>query len=79
MNCFSVYSRAIPESPRWLLVQGREDAARDVLSMIAKGNGQQMPKCKLKSSALPKGGVSVTDLFRGRVIRHRTITLVVAW
>ena len=75
--------RVTPESPRWLLVQGRDEEARDVLARIARGNRTPMVTAKLKKSvgaSSEKGGnVSAIDLFRGHTIRRRTLILLVAW
>ena len=73
--------RLIPESPRWLLVNGREDEARHVLEGMARDNGTQLPPCELKrpESHSKERSVSMVDLLRGRNIRHRTIVLFWAW
>ena len=69
----------MPESPRWLLVNGQEEQARMVLAGFAQGNGTTMPEGKLKIPLQADNErISVMDLFRGRAIRHRTIILIVA-
>lgn len=43
INEFCFVFRFIPESPRWLLVQGKTEKAYSVLQKIAKGNGKDLP------------------------------------
>ena len=77
-----VCSRMTPESPRWLLVQGKEEQALSTLAWIARGNGRHMPDCKLKKSSWGQSAghnVTVVDLLRGKVIRYRTLILAIAW
>ena len=73
--------RLIPESPRWLLVNGREAEAKRVLEGMARDNGTVVPPCELKrpASDSKEEGVSMLHLVRGRNIRHRTVILFWAW
>ena len=73
--------RVIPESPRWLLVNGHENEARAVLMRIADGNRKPLDACELKKPDLESstGSSSTLDLFRSKNIRHRTIVLFCMW
>ena len=64
-----------------MLVKGRVEEARAVLARIARGNGSQLPKCELKSVTTLQSSetISIKDLLRGKIIRHRTVVLIVAW
>ena len=43
------YFRMIPESPRWLMVQGRTEECQDIFKMIGRRNGKPLPdKVKLE-------------------------------
>ncbi len=70
----------IPESPRWLLVSGNPAEARRVLECIAAGNGTSMPKGELKSGMVGSTEKpSMKDLFTKRIVRHRTLRLLLIW
>jgi MFS transporter, putative metabolite:H+ symporter len=69
--------RGVPESPRYLLIQGKTEEARDVLHSIARENGQSVEVGDLEA---PRGaaGVPFAAIWRGTLAR-RTILLSIAW
>lgn len=69
--------RSIPESPRFLAIQGRTDEARAVLQQIARENGQTLTIERLE---VPKGATSlpITAIWRG-VLARRTLLLSIVW
>lgn len=56
---FAQYSiiRFIPESPRWLLLHGKEDKAREQLAKVARINGKSLPSDELQKPEItgPRG------------------------
>ncbi len=71
----------IPESPRWLLVNGHAAEARAVLEDLARGNGTVLPQEELRkpdtSSSSDSLGMAV--LLKGKVVRKRTLILFAVW
>ena len=68
------------ESPRWLLIAGKQDKALKVLTAMAKGNGQEIPADglpPLKQSSSTSGGstVSIRALFPYPVLRLRLFAM----
>ncbi|KAL6477651.1 hypothetical protein MHYP_G00134860 [Metynnis hypsauchen] len=80
---FLVYYWVMPESPRWLLSQGKTIEAMNIVENVAKCNKKSMP------ADLPEMDVlvgqqeivppSVKDLFRTPKMRKHTIILIYAW
>lgn len=74
----------IPESPRWLLSQGRVDEAVAIIKAAAKMNKIQPPPV-IFSPALKELQIqtnrahNICDLFRSRNIRWVSITLFLIW
>ena len=82
MYLIEVYKlyRIIPESPRWLVVNGRLAEGRSVLAAMAKANDTVMPKEELKRpSKNSDESLGMTSLLRGPVIRRRTLILFAIW
>ena len=76
---FSFFQRFVPESVRYLRVNGRLDESMAIFAKIAKVNGRQMPDgyllppedCQVKSSIL--------DLFRPFSLAINTFIQMFAW
>ena len=78
----------IPESPRWLLLNGRPEAALRVLQRTARGNGLSLPPgATLRSAgARPAAGAAagppaegVTSLFKYRKVAGWTLIMMFSW
>ncbi|KAI1902938.1 hypothetical protein AGOR_G00021450 [Albula goreensis] len=75
----------IPESPRWLLSQGRVEEAEAILRDAARRNGVTPPEVILtpiedeEKKSKREEAYSVLDLFRGSDIRYTTFILFLVW
>lgn len=73
----------VPESARWLSVNGKTDEAMGLLRRVARFNNTQLPdKCVLECPADCNSGERVTflDLFTsGRILAIRTLIQILIW
>ena len=72
----------VPESPRWLLVNGRRKEAEEILEKARKMNGLEQkvtvsPDTQEKSEDVLTG--TVLDLFRFSALRRSTIIMYYLW
>ena len=79
-----VYRRSLPESPRYLLVEGRVDEANRVLTSLAANRLRPvpgMPTARYVTVAggtpLPRQRVQLADVFTGRLARNTAVIWVV--
>jgi len=69
--------RHIPESPRYLLIEGREEEAREVLQQVARENGTELDIDRLEVQERT-AKVTVSALWRKRFVRS-TLMLWIGW
>ncbi|GAA5504366.1 putative niacin/nicotinamide transporter NaiP [Deinococcus xinjiangensis] len=66
----------LPDSPRWLLAQGRVTQAKEAVARVARINRQAPPSRELLLP--PTTTVRLGSLFQG-LLRRRTLLLAVVW
>ena len=80
---FLVIYHFIPESPRWLLSQGRVEEAKIILEKAGKTNGRQWPENLVlegKSKDPEAGsGATILDLFKTPNLRKNTLIQYFNW
>jgi len=69
--------REIPESPRYLLVSGKPEQAREVLAQVAAANGRVLPDLPLQSIQLTVRA-RATDLLKPN-LRRTSLLLWLIW
>ncbi|XP_010896799.2 solute carrier family 22 member 5 isoform X2 [Esox lucius] len=76
----------VPESPQWLLSQGRVKEAEDIIRIAAKKNGITPPDCIFQQEACEqltehknKEMYSWLDLVKTRNIRNITFIVIAVW
>ncbi|NXN21317.1 S22A2 protein, partial [Nycticryphes semicollaris] len=80
---FLLYYWCLPESPRWLIAQKKNDKAMDVIKRIAKGNKKKLPLSFQNLNSEGEYGeklkLSFLDLVRTPQIRKHTFILMYSW
>ncbi|XP_074846386.1 solute carrier family 22 member 2-like isoform X3 [Carettochelys insculpta] len=80
---FLLYYWCLPESPRWLIAQQKNDKAMKIITRIAKGNRKKVPpSLQCLSPEEEDGGKqspSFLDLVRTPQIRKHTLILMYTW
>lgn len=69
--------RSVPESPRFLMVQGKEDEARKVLLSVAKENNIEIQINKLSTEPMRKQ-MPLKTIFQGQFL-SQTIMMTFTW
>ncbi|XP_071957175.1 organic cation transporter protein-like [Antedon mediterranea] len=77
----------IPESPRWLLLQNRQEEAKNILQKIAKFSNKELPDdfiehIELKTEPTkqrPSTFASTLNIFRYSNMRRKTLILIYCW
>jgi len=71
--------RLVPESIRWLRVNGRVDEAEDILKKIAKKNNKPWPNARLSVPKDSGESVSLKYLFLPSRVAISTLIQCFAW
>ncbi|KAH9508877.1 hypothetical protein Btru_050331 [Bulinus truncatus] len=69
----------IPESPRWLLSQGRHKEARVIMERIAKSNKTVLPEYSIDEDKGGKSKIGLIDLFKIPVLALRAVIVFINW
>ncbi|XP_038626751.1 solute carrier family 22 member 1-like isoform X1 [Tachyglossus aculeatus] len=80
---FLLYYWCLPESPRWLLSQKRNEEAIEIVDHIAQRNGKRLPDSmktlSFEEDSFEKRNPSFVDLFSTPQMRKHTLILMYNW
>ena len=71
--------RLVPESPRWLLVRGRNEQAKRILGQAASLNSLPSPDKIITPETESGSGSSLMDLFRTPGLRRTSLIMFYLW
>jgi len=80
--------RIVPESPRWLIINGRMKEAKAIISLVGKENRRQLPdhllRTKAKEGETPAQTPALTDssvlsIFKSPRMALRTLNMCYQW
>jgi len=78
--CLSIFTRILPESPRWLIAKGRYEEANEIIQKCAKVNGVTLPDKVVDSSSEEKTEhQSVLKMFTSPKLLARTLIIYFNW
>jgi MFS transporter, SP family, arabinose:H+ symporter len=66
----------VPESPRWLVMKKRDNAARDVLRKVVEERDVVSELKEIRNSLINKQKVSYAELVKGKILRFLIIAIV---
>jgi MFS family permease len=81
-----ILRHSVPESPRWLMIHGREQEANQIVDEVEKktaGNDKQLPKAKDTIRIRTRDHTSLSEVWRAMAHQHRRrsvlgLTLMIA-
>ncbi|MBN3303197.1 S22AD protein, partial [Amia calva] len=75
---FAVYYWVLPESARWLLTQGKTEAAKKLILKAARVNKRTVSEALMEAESACKTG-NMLDLFRIPYLRRVTVVMCYVW
>ena len=78
---FFTINSIVPESPRWLLSNGKRDEAMKIITQLAKTNGKPVDDGRLKAldSDNAHGTGRIWQLFSTKTMAFRTTVICINW
>ena len=79
--CFIIFYSIVPESPRWLLSNGKREEAEQIIKKLAKRNGKIVTDEMLSSLEADKHRSKgrLWQLFSTKTLAFRTIVIFINW